>query len=247
MAPVRRQHSHQIRCLCVSKWKKQYSYSRISREVELPRSTVRGIIAHFKKNGHCVVASRQGRPRLTTAREDRRIIRDTEKNRFISAAVLAAAVSKDTGRVVTPQVVRNRLHESGLNGRSARKKPYVSKKHRKQRLAYAKRLAHYEEEDWGTVLFTDEASVELHGTTGRVSVWRRTNEAFQEKCVVPTFKSSRKSLMVWSSISANGVGTMHFCEKSVDGEYCRKLLKDEIPITRQITRRRTAPRLPRSS
>ncbi|KAE9322548.1 hypothetical protein PF008_g17568 [Phytophthora fragariae] len=234
MAPVRRQHSHQIRCLCVSKWKKHYSYSRISREVELARTSVRDIIAHFKSTGHCVIPPRQGRPRLTTAREDRRILRATEQNRCISAAVLAAAVSKDTGCPITPQVVRNRLNESGLNGRSARKKPYLSKKHRQQRLAYAKRLAHFEEEDWETVIFTDEASVELHGTTGRVSVWRRTHEAFHEKCVVPTFKSSRKSLMVWSSISADGVDTMHFCEKNVDGEYYRGLLQKEIPITRQL-------------
>ncbi|KAE9016525.1 hypothetical protein PR002_g13632 [Phytophthora rubi] len=234
MGQGRRQHSHEIRCLCVSKWKKGYGYSRTARELEMVRTTVRDNIAHFKLNGHCVVAPHQGRPRLTTARDDRRILRDTETNRFSSAAVLAAADSKDTGRVVSLQVVRNRLNAVGLNGRSARKKPYLSNKHRKQRLAYAKRLAHLEKDDWANVLFTDEASVELHGTSGRVSVWRRTHEAFHEKCVVPTFKSSRKSLMVWSSISADGVGTMHFCEKSVDGAYYRHLLQQEIPITRQL-------------
>ncbi|EGZ27076.1 hypothetical protein PHYSODRAFT_320926 [Phytophthora sojae] len=132
-------------------------------------------------------------------------------------AVLVAVVSKDAGRVVSPQVVRNRLNAVGLDGRSARKKPYLSKKHRKQCLVYTKRLAHLEKDDWANVLFTDEAPVELHDTSGRVSVWRRTHEAFYEKCVVPTFKSSRKSLM-----------------KSVDGAYYRHLLQQEIPITHQL-------------
>ncbi|KAG2772774.1 hypothetical protein PC116_g21817 [Phytophthora cactorum] len=85
---------------------------------------------------------------------------------------------------------------------------------------------------WGNVVFTDEASVELHGTTGRVTVWRRTHEAFHEKCVMSTFKSGRQSLMVWSSISADGVGTMHFCEKNVDGEWYRHILHSEVPFTR---------------
>ncbi|KAG2772779.1 hypothetical protein PC129_g13919 [Phytophthora cactorum] len=120
MAPVRRQHSHDMRCLCISKWKKGYSYSKISAEVELPRTTVRDIVTYFKKNVHCVIRPHQDRPRLTTAGGDRRILGDTEADRFSRAAVLAAVVSKDTGHTVSPQVVRSRLNTPGLNGRSAR-------------------------------------------------------------------------------------------------------------------------------
>ncbi|KAE8913180.1 hypothetical protein PF005_g5228 [Phytophthora fragariae] len=87
---------------------------------------------------------------------------------------------------------------------------------------------------WSRVLFSDEASVELHGTSGRESVRRRAHEAFDQRCVVPTFKSSSKSLMVWSSITANGVGTLRFCEKSVTGDYYRCLLHQEIPIAKQF-------------
>ena len=48
------------------------------------------------------------------------------------------------------------------------------------------------------------------------------------------FRSNRQSLMVWSSISGNGVGKMHFCTDSVTGEYYRNLLHEEIPITREL-------------
>ncbi|KAF4029062.1 putative transposable element tc3 transposase [Phytophthora infestans] len=44
-------------------------------------------------------------------------------------------------------------------------------------IAYAKKYETMTEVDWEEVLFTDEAMVEIHGTTGRVSVWRRTHEA----------------------------------------------------------------------
>nr|CCA26025.1 transposase putative [Albugo laibachii Nc14] len=90
------------------------------------------------------------------------------------------------------------------------------------------------EEDWANVLFTDEASVQLNGSTGKMSVWRRTSEAFAEKCTTATHKNVRTSLMVWSSIASNGVGTIHFCDRTVNGEYYRKLLQEKIPTTRAL-------------
>ncbi|KAE9016231.1 hypothetical protein PR001_g14710 [Phytophthora rubi] len=167
MAPVHHKHSHDIHCLCVSKWKQGYSYTKISKLLEIARSSVGDIIVHFKKHGHCVVAPRRGRPRITGVRDDRRIVGATETNRFVSAAVLADEVPKEAGHPVSPQFVRNRINAARLTGRSARKKPYLSKKHRKQRLIYSRRLISMQKEDWGSVLLTDDVSVELYGRTGR--------------------------------------------------------------------------------
>nr|CCA27675.1 Tc1like transporase putative [Albugo laibachii Nc14] len=132
--------------------------------------------------------------------------------------------------------MRNRIKNAVFNGRSARKKPYLKKDRERKRLAYAKKLLNnfFDAKDSENVLYTDEASVMLHGNSGNVSVRRRPNEAFHEKCTVPTFRSNRQSLMVWSSISANGVGKMHFCTDSVTGEYYRNMLHEEIPITREL-------------
>lgn len=236
MAP-RKEHPPEIKHLCVSKWKSGLSHAAISRSLEIPVTSVKGIISRFKRNGHCANAPRSGRPRATDSRTDRLIIREVERNRFVGAALLAAQLEAKLGVSVHPQTVRNRIIDAGLNGRSARKTPFLTKQHRAKRLVYAKKLQRRfaEPDDWKHVLFTDEASVQLHGNTGKVSVWRRPHEAFQEKCTVPTFKSSRQSLMVWSSISAGGMGTMHFCEASVTGEYYRHLLKEEIPSQRSCS------------
>ncbi|KAG3112312.1 hypothetical protein PI125_g8334 [Phytophthora idaei] len=157
-----------------------------------------------------------------------------EANRFICAAVVATRVTSDIGVNVSPEVVRARVRAAGLRGRSARKKPFLSRKHRRQRLRHAQKFLDWPEEKWRTVFFSDEASVELHGTSGRVSVCRRPHEAFDDKYVLPTYKSSRKSLMVWASITADGVGTMHFCDESVTGAYYRTILRSNIPITMQL-------------
>lgn len=67
-----------------------------------------------------------------------------------------------------------------------------------------------------------------------VRVWRRPHEEFNEECTIPTHKNVRTSLMVWSSIAANRVGTLHFCQRTVNEEYYRSILKQEIPITRAL-------------
>ncbi|KAE8982184.1 hypothetical protein PR003_g10710 [Phytophthora rubi] len=217
------------------KWQKEkLSYKRISKHLSIPRDSVRSIIRFYKKHGHSTIPQRVGRPRRTNARVDRRIVREVERDRIVSAAVVAAQVTKDIGKPVSSTLVRERVRGAGLHGRSARKKPFLSRRHRQLRAAYAKRFDNMASEWWSRMLFSDEASVELHGTSGRVSVWRRADEAFDQRCVVPTFKSSSKSLMVWSSITANGVGTLHFCEKSVTGDYYRRLLRHEIPFTKQF-------------
>ncbi|KAG6954228.1 hypothetical protein JG687_00011914 [Phytophthora cactorum] len=95
------------------------------------------------------------------------MVRAVEKNRFVSAAVLAAEVSKQVGTSISRDLIRDRIHAAGLHERSPRKKPFLSAKHRRQRLAYAKRFGAMNSGFWSRVLFCDEACVELHGKTGR--------------------------------------------------------------------------------
>lgn len=232
----RKEYSQDMRLRCVAKAKQGFGANKIARDLDMPKSTVKSIIHSHRMRGHTFNLPRSGRPRITDERTDRRIVRAVEANRFASAAAIAVAVLEEVGHPVKPTTVRNRLKASGLNGRSSRKKPFLSKVHKRRRLAYAKRMLASlpQQEDWADVLFTDEASVQLNGSTGKVSVWRRTGEAFAEKCTTPTQKNVRTSLMVWSSISSRGVGTIHFCERTVNGEYYWHLLQEKIPITRAL-------------
>ncbi|KAG2840392.1 hypothetical protein PC114_g5232 [Phytophthora cactorum] len=200
-----RQYSQDLHRRVIKKWTAGMSERKIG-HLDMPRVSVQTIIRFEKKHDHVNLKPRPGRPRCTDLRHDRRIVREVEKNRFVT----------------------------GLNGRSARKKPYLNPKHRRKRFAYAKKFKNQTAGFWKRVLFTDEASVELHGTSGRVSVWRRPHGAFDAKCIKATFKSSRKSLMVWGSMTADGVGTLHFCDESVTGDYYRRLLRQNVPITKQF-------------
>ncbi|KAG2877018.1 hypothetical protein PC129_g20829 [Phytophthora cactorum] len=172
------EYSHDLRCRVVQKWRAKVSTRTISKELLIPQWSVRTIIDFYKANGRCTPPPRPGRTPLTDARQDRRIVRAVEANRFVSAAVVAARVTSDIGVNVSPEVVRARVRAAGLHGRSARKKPFLSRKHRRQRLRYAQKFLDWPEKKWRTVLFSDEASVELHGTAGtsgwyKWSLWRQ--------------------------------------------------------------------------
>ena len=49
-------------------------------------------------------------------------------------------VENEFGVVIHTNTVRNRLHDIGLNGRIARKKPYVNKINREKRIDDAKKI-----------------------------------------------------------------------------------------------------------
>ncbi|EGZ10345.1 hypothetical protein PHYSODRAFT_521027, partial [Phytophthora sojae] len=134
---ARRQYSQDLRDRVIHKWKKEkLGYKKISKHLCIPRPSVRSIVKFYKKHGHSTIPQRTGRPRRTN---DRRIVREVERNRFVSAAVVAAQVAKDIGQPVSSTLVRERVRDTGLHGRSARKKQYLSRRHRRLRAAYAKR------------------------------------------------------------------------------------------------------------
>ncbi|KAF4148531.1 Transposase [Phytophthora infestans] len=136
MGPIRKEYFYDLRCRVVQKWRAKVSTRTISKELLIPPWSIRTIIDFYKANGHCKPAPRPGRTPLTDARQDRRIVRTVEANRFVSASVVAAQVTSDVGVKVSPEVVRARVRAAGLHGRSAREKSYMSPKHRRQRLRY---------------------------------------------------------------------------------------------------------------
>lgn len=138
MGHHRHQYFHNLRVFCVQKHLHGLGYTKISKMLETPRPSVRNIIKYYKKHGHSVVLPLSGRKKITDALHDLQIVRAVEENRVVSAATLSAQGEADIGRKTSPWAIRSRIHDAGLNGRSARKNPYLSRKHLRARLVYAK-------------------------------------------------------------------------------------------------------------
>ena len=137
-----------------------------------------------------------GRPFALDDRTCRRIIWALRANRFKSFSDIAAMLE-----CVTESQVRKTAHAMGYYHCAARQKPFLS------RQAVAKRLQWAQVNngrDWGgNVCWTDESSIELGERPIHTMVTHLPGEEFLPKNISPTFKSGRKSIMVWACVTHN--------------------------------------------
>ena len=75
-----------LRDLVISKWQEgNQTCSKIAKDLLMNRNTVKSIIRRYKKTGSVENAEKSGRPRKTHPRIDRKIVRETKKDPFVSA------------------------------------------------------------------------------------------------------------------------------------------------------------------
>jgi transposase len=110
-----------------------------------------------------------GRPRKTTARQGRAIVREARIHHEITGGEVKENLSLND---VSERTVRRRIREcSDLKSYWKTKKPFTREKTRKLRVRWAKDHVEWAEEQWGKVLFSDESPFVLRFNK-RGRVWR---------------------------------------------------------------------------
>ncbi|KAK6031298.1 transposase, partial [Ostertagia ostertagi] len=110
---------------------------------------------------------RKGRPRCTTAGQDRRIIRRSKADPNLSAVDIAAEFRVSDGKI-SRQTIGRRLNAAELEGRSPARKPLINSKNRRARVEFARSHLHWTSAEWSKVLFTDESKFIPFGSNGTV-------------------------------------------------------------------------------
>lgn len=136
------------------------SQVEISKLVKCSRCAVQSAIKRFTETGSHVNRTKTGRKRATTRRQDRKLVRESLRNRKKTSSELAAALSEEVRQPISARTARRRLAEAGLKGCKARKKPWLSD-NKKNRLEWALRHQHFTEEDWSNVLWSDESNFQV--------------------------------------------------------------------------------------
>jgi len=161
------------------------------------------IIEKVKKTGTAKNIPWSGRPRTTSVRDDRKLIRMVKVNPKISARELKESLNFP----VAEQTIRNRLNEARFFGRRARNKPQINQKKSKKAAWVRPNL--YSLFSFGSILWSDESRFEIRGDTQKkIKVCRQKNTAFEQKNIQPTVKSGYKSVLVWECFSYNGTGKL---------------------------------------
>lgn len=146
----------------------------------------------------------QGRLRCTTARQDRYIRQMAVRRRQSTARALQIDFQQASGRRISDQTVRNRLHEDNLQSRRPARGPILTREHRRARLVFAQDHQHWQLRHWRTVLFTDESRFHVSTCDRRVRVWRRAGERYAECNIVEYDRYGGGSVMVWGGICLDG-------------------------------------------
>ncbi|GBO31924.1 Transposable element Tc1 transposase, partial [Araneus ventricosus] len=112
--------------------------------------------------------------------------------------------------------VRNILRKYNFHGQVARKKPFLSKAHRRVRLEFAKSYIKMPLEFWNSVLFVEESKYNVFGSDGKQMVWRKPNSELEMKILTPSVEHGGSSQMGLGCMSAVGVGNSHFIDGMMD-------------------------------
>ena len=96
---------------------------------------------------------------------------------------------------LSARTIRRRLDEAGLFGRVARKEYPFTADHLRQRLSFGNGYSNWTDNQWDTVLFSDECHIEL-GQHGQVWVQRPIGAAF-ERCYMSNKVPHPDRLSIW--------------------------------------------------
>uniref|UniRef100_A0A9J8C147 Transposase Tc1-like domain-containing protein n=1 Tax=Cyprinus carpio carpio TaxID=630221 RepID=A0A9J8C147_CYPCA len=180
-----------------------------------------------KREFSTAVKKSSGRPRVSSKRQDRLLLRSQLWNRVTTSAELAQEWQQVGVRA--SYTVRPRLLDNGLVSRKAAKEPLLSKKNVKDRLKFCRKYNDWTAEDWCKVIFSNEAPFRLFGTSGKSIVQRRKGERYHESCVVSTVKHP-ETIHVWGCFSTKGVGSFIILSKNTarNKEWFQNVLQERL-------------------
>ena len=208
----------------IGMWEVGLSRNAIADFLGVPRATVGFWVRKFRKYGSLDRLSVSGRPRSTSARADRRLIRLCKSNRFSTSTELLHGWNES----VCKQTVRNRLKQHHFKSCRPVVRPLLSPCHKSARLAWAMARCHFREQQWSRIVFTDESRFLLRPVDGRVRVWRMPCERFQNQCSVQKTMHGGGSVHVWGAICRTGRSELVILRSNVDGSTYKRILEDHL-------------------
>jgi hypothetical protein len=203
----------------------------ISQQVGLSERQVRHRIYKEKVFHSMEHRKSSGRPRKTTAGDDREIVLTAKRDPFVTPAELKSSLTPIN---LSESTILRRLHECpDLEFARSSKKPKLSHKHIVSRKKWGRDHRNWSPEDWNRVLWSDECTFYLH-SQHQHGVWRSPKHKYDQKYVTPTCKSRRK-VNIWGAMSGTELLPLVRIEGNLNAKKSMGLLEENMVPTYEMS------------
>ncbi|KAJ4428052.1 hypothetical protein ANN_24066 [Periplaneta americana] len=190
-------------------------YLAASKRFNVPRSTLFDYVRSNSEPTKAVKSKLGRKPILPASLEEklvdyvdvRQICRLALKDRRKSSKEIQE-VLHSSGLSISARTVRRKLFDNGLKARAPRKKPFLNKRQRENRVNGCKYYQSWTNDDWAKVIWSDETRISIFGSDGIKYVRRRNGEALNPECLISTMKHP-VAVMIWECMSRNGVSDLN--------------------------------------
>lgn len=181
-----------------------------------------------KKMGLDNTEVKTGRPTKLSETDDRAISRLIRSGKADTAVQVAQYMNSQSEETISVSTVRRSLKKQNMKAVVKKKKPMLTKWHKKARLAFANQYKEFTEEDWKRIIWSDESKINRLGSDGQKYTWKKTGEPLLEREIIGTKKFGGGNIMVWGCMGWSGVGKMVYVEGKMDAEQYCSILDDGL-------------------
>ena len=175
------------------------SCREIGRQLNINHTVISRLIAKHGQTNEVKDRPRSGRPKKTTARDDRALVRLVRRSPFTNSRVLSQ--QWETRNRVSMSTVKRRLYAAGMKARRPVRRPLLTAHHKEERLRWCNERRHWNMRSWRRVHWSDESRFLLHATDGRTRVWRSRRTAYDQRNIMEEVPFGGGSVMIWGCIS----------------------------------------------
>ncbi|CAF4419320.1 unnamed protein product, partial [Rotaria magnacalcarata] len=207
------------RAQCVALSNAGLSCREASKIIGISKSSVQRAIKRFEETG------------AFHDRNVRMLKRLTENDGRYSSREITNKLNNSLKNPVCKATVINYLRRSGYECKTKIKKPFLTIKHKKERLNWC--LAHFNWtiNDWERVIFSDETTFYVIKHKNKVKIWRTKDEQSKEGCMeVAAIGGGGGRVNFWDAIRSEGTGCFRiYSENTNSNVYCDILDNYLIP------------------
>lgn len=209
-----------------------HSNRAIAKQLGVGHTTVRKYRISGAPSRSCANA---GRRKKLSARQERFLVAQVTRLGQDTATCANKVLKNELNVHVHDSTARRALSRAGLNAKNKVKKPMISAKNKRARLAWCQERKNWTSADWKRVIWSDETKINRFTSDGRSWCWAFDNKTLNHRTVKPTLKFGGGGIMLWGCITADGVGGFTRIEGRMNSAiYCGILAEQLIPTMEKI-------------